>query len=216
MKTNVYVDGYNLYYGAVKGTPYRWLDLGTLCQVALPKNQINRLRYFTARVASRPADPLQPRRQQVYLRALRTIPNLEFHFGHFLRNVVRMPMVRPPAGGPDTIEVWKTEEKGSDVNLASYLLLDCFDRDCEAAAIISNDSDLAEPIRLARKRFGIKVVVLHPACAPLASGKRQRVSIELKKAASKSILITEDMLKQSQFASPLIDQVGSFTKPATW
>ncbi len=26
VKTNFYIDGFNLYYGAVKGTPYKWLD----------------------------------------------------------------------------------------------------------------------------------------------------------------------------------------------
>jgi 6-hydroxy-3-succinoylpyridine 3-monooxygenase len=27
LRTRVYVDGYNLYYGCLKGTPYKWLDL---------------------------------------------------------------------------------------------------------------------------------------------------------------------------------------------
>ena len=26
MRTSIYIDGFNLYYGAVKGTPYKWLD----------------------------------------------------------------------------------------------------------------------------------------------------------------------------------------------
>ena len=48
MKTNVYIDGFNLYYGAVKGTPHKWLDLAALCTRLFPRNQINRIRYFTA------------------------------------------------------------------------------------------------------------------------------------------------------------------------
>jgi hypothetical protein len=51
MLTNVYVDGFNLYYGCLKGTPYKWLDLGALCQVLLPPNKIQRIRYFTPRSA---------------------------------------------------------------------------------------------------------------------------------------------------------------------
>jgi hypothetical protein len=39
MATNVYVDAFNLYYGCLKGTPYRWLDLGTLCTRLLPKDR---------------------------------------------------------------------------------------------------------------------------------------------------------------------------------
>jgi len=74
MATNVYVDAFNLYYGCLKGTPYRWLDLGTLCTRLLPKDPINRIRYFTATVSARPDNPDAPQRQQVYLRALETVP----------------------------------------------------------------------------------------------------------------------------------------------
>jgi hypothetical protein len=35
MRTIVYIDGFNLYYGAVKGTPYKWLDLKSVCQKLL-------------------------------------------------------------------------------------------------------------------------------------------------------------------------------------
>ena len=54
-----------------------------------------------------------------------------------------------PATGAKTVQVMKSEEKGSDVNIASYLLVDAFDDDYEAAVVVSNDSDLAEPIRRA-------------------------------------------------------------------
>lgn len=60
MRTNVYVHGFNLYYGCLKGTRYRWLDLETLCERLLPRHQIQRLRYFTARVAARPNKPHDP------------------------------------------------------------------------------------------------------------------------------------------------------------
>ena len=56
-KANVYVDGFNLYYGCLKGTEYRWLDLGAFCQKLIPSNPINRIRYFTARISARPLDP---------------------------------------------------------------------------------------------------------------------------------------------------------------
>jgi len=87
----VYVDGFNLYYGAVKGTPYKWLDISRMVQLLLPRNQVLKIKYFTAKVHSRPQDPAQPLRQQIYLRALRTIPNLEIILGHFLSHEVLMP-----------------------------------------------------------------------------------------------------------------------------
>jgi len=41
MKVNIYVDGFNLYYGAVKGTPYRWLNIAAMCRLLLPRNNIH-------------------------------------------------------------------------------------------------------------------------------------------------------------------------------
>jgi len=133
-RANVYVDGFNLYYGSVKNTPLKWLDLSRLASLLLPSGtQIHRIRYYTARASGRPADPDAPTRQQIYLRALRTIPNLTISYGHFLKWEVSMPLVKPVPGGPTTVRVIKTEEKGSDVNLACHLLLDALRKDCDTA-----------------------------------------------------------------------------------
>ena len=52
MRAIVYIDSFNLYYGAVKGTPHKWLDLKHLCQKLLePHNRIVAIKYFTARVS---------------------------------------------------------------------------------------------------------------------------------------------------------------------
>ena len=140
MKTNVYVDGFNLYYRAVKNTPFKWLDLSKLCQLLVPSHQLNRIRYFTALVQPRPGDPQQPRRQLTYIRALETIPNLSVHRGQFKQRQNRLPLLNPIAGLPSYVEVKYYDEKGSDVNLATYLLVDGFERDYEQAVVISNDS----------------------------------------------------------------------------
>lgn len=120
-KTYVYIGGgFNLYYGCLKRTPYKWLDLAKLSHALLPGDTIERIKYFTARVSARPYNPSAPIDQQVYLRALRTIPNLEVIFGHFLTHSVLMTLTDVvPAK-----RVWvdKTEEKGSDVNLAAHLV----------------------------------------------------------------------------------------------
>jgi len=76
--TNIYIDGFNLFYGALRRTPYRWLNLETLCQLLLPKNTLGQIKYFTALVSARPNDPDQPVRQQLYLRALGTVPRFPF------------------------------------------------------------------------------------------------------------------------------------------
>jgi hypothetical protein len=52
------------------------------------------------------------------------------------------------------VSIIEEEEKGSDVNLASYLLVDGFAGEYDIAIVVSNDSDLAEPIRLVRSILG--------------------------------------------------------------
>ena len=74
MRTKVHVDGFNLYYGALKGTPFRWLDPVRLSSLLLPREcAIDRLRYFTARVSGE-VDPGAPARQRIYMKALATLP----------------------------------------------------------------------------------------------------------------------------------------------
>lgn len=142
MTTHVYIDGFNLYYRALKNTQYKWLDLEKLCAAMLPGASIGRIHYFTAKVKSSAHDPDAGKRQQVYLRALKTLPTVEVHYGHFLESVTRMPSATPP---PNTVKVIKREEKGSDVNLATQLLVDAFRGNADTFVVVTNDSDLKTP-----------------------------------------------------------------------
>lgn len=38
MKTRVYIDGYNLYFGCLKHTPYKWLDLRRLIETLIVRS----------------------------------------------------------------------------------------------------------------------------------------------------------------------------------
>jgi uncharacterized LabA/DUF88 family protein len=211
IRTNVYVDGFNLYYGAVRNTPYRWLDLQKLSQGLLKSRyEVNRIRYFTARVTPRPSDASVTERQSTFLRALSTIPALSIHLGLFLTSQT----VMPKADGTGFVRVLKTEEKGSDVNLASFLLLDAFDGDYEAALLISNDSDLVLPIEEARRRFAVTIGV---ACPVYARGRWP--NRELVAAADFNVNITRKrrkLLRESQFPEELSDSQGTFRKPLAW
>ena len=53
--TNVYIDGFNLYYRALKDTPFRWLDLRKLAEILFPQDTIHRVCYFTARYSTCPS-----------------------------------------------------------------------------------------------------------------------------------------------------------------
>lgn len=207
MITNVYIDGFNFYYGALRKTPHRWVDPNRLCQLLLPKNTIGEIKYFTALVSARPNDPDQPVRQQLYLRALATLPNVSVHFGHFLAHEVTMPLVVPPGHPQKYVKVIKTEEKGSDVNLATHLLHDAHMGKFDIAVVVSNDSDLLAPIKIVRQELHKQVGILNPHKNP-----------------SRAILPHIDFIKQirqgalaaAQFPASLTDAKGRFTKPAVW
>ncbi len=191
----------------MRGTPYRWLDIGKLMRLLLPNHQIGRIRYFTALVSSRPDDPTQAQRQQAYLRALQTIPNMTLHYGHLLAKTKRRPLAHQPSGGLRIVEVLDTEEKGSDVNLASHLLMDGFEEDYEMAVVVSNDSDLQLPISMTRTKLGKPVGVFDPS---------RRRSFELHGAASWYRPLRRGPLGASQFPDTLSDAQGTIAKPAGW
>lgn len=209
MRTRVYVDGYNLYYACLKRSPHKWLNIHDLAVRRLPQNQIDKVRYFTARVSARPHDLTQPQRQETYLRALATVPEVEIHFGHFLTHEVGMPdAIAWAAGTYQSVRVIKTEEKGSDVNLATHLLMDAFDDLFDVAVVVSNDSDLAEPMRLVKQRFGKGVGIL--------CHRTTRVSGKLRPLTDFVRSFHSGALAASQFPAQLNDANGSFSKPPTW
>ncbi|MBC7879420.1 MAG: NYN domain-containing protein [Anaerolineales bacterium] len=204
MKTNIYIDGFNFYYGCIKGTPYHWLDIGKMCSLLLPNDQIHRIKYFTALVEARLNDPDQPVRQRTFLRALQTIPNLEIILGTFLSHEVKMPL--SPIGS-GYAKVIKTEEKGSDVNIATHLLMDGFKNDYELAVVVSNDSDLLMPIQVVTQEFGKPVGLLNPQKHP---------SVALLPYVQFIKKIRGSVLKNSLFPDMMSDKDGEFSKPIDW
>ena len=211
MRTNIYVDGFNLYYGLKRyerqGKRYKWLDLDALCRHELPNDTIHRIRYFTALVQPRPGNPNQGARQQTYLRALATLPHLSVDYGIFLTSVIWMLRHNAPAGTSPMVQVVKTEEKGSDVNIATRLLSDAYTGDFELAVVISNDSDLVMPIEVVRRQLKLPVGVLNP---------NERFSNALKRAATFYRPISEAGLASSQLPPVLTDSRGRITKPPGW
>lgn len=172
-RTLVYIDGFNLYYRALKGTAHKWLNIDALAQAVLPTaNQVVGIKYYTARVSGR-TDPTAPARQHAYLRALESLPLVSIYYGSFLANKKWSGLVQPPefrpitslaAGAPvpQVVYVWKTEEKGSDVNLGVHLVRDAFTGAFDEAAVLTNDTDLVEPIRIVTQEAGLPVTLLTP------------------------------------------------------
>jgi uncharacterized LabA/DUF88 family protein len=117
-----------------------------------------------------------------------------------------MPLAQPGRGAR-TVEVVKTEEKGSDVNLATYLLLDAFKGDCDVAVVISNDSDLKLPIEVAQRELGLRVGVVNPHAASRRSRALQPTFFKQ---------IRSSALAACQFPTVLADVRGEIRKPARW
>ena len=113
----------------------------------------------------------------------------------------------PSGSGPNVVEILDTEEKGSDVNLATYLLLDGFEEDYEMAVVISNDSDLKLPIQKLRTRLGKQVGVFDP---------NPHRNFDLHNAASWYRPLRKGPLSASLFPPTLSDSEGTITKPANW
>jgi uncharacterized LabA/DUF88 family protein len=185
MRVGVYVDGFNLYYGGRsmfgRGTQgWKWLDLRALSARLVGARRdwagatIERVAYCTARVDGL-ANPSNPLDQDVYLRALIASGSVDvIEFGYYVTRVKRGALARSRGGAieyvdqfgaqlsagarPVVVGVAQREEKGSDVNVAAHLLLDCFSDAVDAAIVISNDSDLAFAVQAARTKVPVGVV----------------------------------------------------------
>ena len=257
MRTRVYVDGFNLYYGALKGTQFKWLNPVELARRVLPAGYVvDKLLYFTARLSGGP-DQGAPARQHAYIAALRTLPEVELHFGRFLAKPVWRPLVNLPVAyrqinapqpvtlpaGDHTVagpqiqtlpvgsypargverkkqrdatpllpnaviaEFHTMIEKGSDVNLATYLLNDAWNERFEAAAVISNDTDLVTPIRMVTAERKKTVFIVCPT-------RGQPVAPKLLEVASEERYIRSKTLKTVQFPDRLPGT--KISKPAGW
>ena len=187
MRTYIYIDGFNFYYGAVKDTAYKWLDFNSLFTRQLgPAHQILSIKYFTALVSGK-LDPHQPLRQKTFLRALQKhIPIIEIYYGHFLSHEIYAPLANPSKTRKFE-KIIKTEEKGSDVNLAVQLLNDAWMNRYDCAVVVSNDSDIAEALKLVKNQHNKKIGLVFP---------------DIKK--SRKRYPSKELMKYSDFIKPTI------------
>jgi len=232
---NAYVDGFNLYKGALESRPHlKWLNLPDFCQSRRPDMELGSVYYFTARIKRRFVNDLAPERQNAYLRVLANqgVQVVEGQFRkdeNWLRLVKseRENVIQPPLASvfgltqrlidssfkranPDLPKsfVWEYGEKGSDVNLASHLLRDAFLNSLEAALVISGDSDLATPIRMSRD-YGVNVKVVIPN-KNVASDALRRVSTHIEE------LHISDLGDFQLPRSFITQKGGNIVRPESW
>jgi uncharacterized LabA/DUF88 family protein len=195
-RTSVYVDGFNLYYGALKGTPYRWFDFVTAVAQLLPlDHEVMAVKYFTARAKPTKRDPRVAERQNVYLRALSTThSHLRIIEGRFLIILGEKP-----------------SEKGSDVNLAIHLVNDAWLNVYDVAVVVSNDADLAGAISMVTQERKKPVCLIPPISNP-----DRKMSHPLQQSATFIKNFRKSTLAECQLPNPVTKGGLILHKPKEW
>lgn len=205
-RTAVYIDGFNLYYGALKGTQYKWLDLDRYFRLLRPNDDLQCIRYFTAMVNG----PTKPN-QETYLKALATTPMVTAILGKFKNKRIKCTL---PGCSYSGSRFFKTpEEKRTDVNIAVYMLDDAYQDVCDHLLLISGDSDLVPAVRTISMRFPAKPITVYvPARDPTRGS-----AVELRTAAHRNRDLPLNLLPHAQFPSTIPDGMGGIlSKPASW
>jgi len=204
MRTIIYIDGLNLYKGALEHTPYKWLNLGAFCEKLLPRNEINCINYFTALVEMREKDRNQRQRQIIYLRALETVPDLLIFRGYFKREIKNLPL----ADRPGFEKVIKVTEKATDVKIATQLVHNAHQDKFDVAVLISDDSDLYPALHIVKNKLGKTTGIVSPQGKP---------SNLLSSVANFTRKVRPQALMQCQFPDMLEDSEGRIIrKPSAW
>jgi hypothetical protein len=202
----IYIDGFNLYYGAVRGGPYKWLNLQRLFEMIRPHDEIQAIRYFTALI-----NGPHHRHQLTYLQALETLPLVETILGRFKIKQVTCAVSACRFGGPRKFPV--PEEKRTDVNIGIRMLDDAYQDACDRFILVTGDSDLVPAIHTIKDRFPRKKVFVYVPTRTRVRG----AAVELRSAADKSRHLPLEKLPQAQFPPTIPDANGGMIcKPADW
>lgn len=186
LRTRIYIDGYNFYYGCLRGTPHKWLDLLPLFEnhilpSALVKDGDGQIRqsvllptpsikFFTAKIiesVARATDSVSS--QARYHTALRKLYDgrIELVEGYYAVNKMKVKVVdadepnRPPRECQE-VQAWKVEEKQSDVDLALQVYHDAFTGQIDHAVIVTNDTDIAPALAMIRAHTQVLMGVVVP------------------------------------------------------
>ncbi len=209
LRTIVYVDGFNLYYGAVKGTPHKWLDLQRFFALLRPDDVIEKIRYFSALI-----DGPHRVHQEAYLSALKTCPCVEITLGKF--KTKRVECRNPHCLTPGRRFFEMQEEKRTDVNIAVFMLDDAYQDRCEQLILVSGDSDLVPPVQMIKCRFNAKRIGVYVPHRHLA-GSFRGFAVELRKTAHFNRALPLNLLPVAQFPRTIPDGLGGIiSKPAAW
>ncbi|WP_416426758.1 DUF2384 domain-containing protein [Pseudomonas sp. App30] len=202
LRTRIYIDGYNLYYGCLRNTAFKWLDPIALCEqhilpsILAPDDLLRprswvllpapSLKFFTARIIESVAsDPDSVSSQARYHSALRKLhgTRIELIEGYYAVNPMKVRLIcaTQPKRLPkdcDTGLAWKVEEKQSDVNLALHAYHDALTGTVDQVVVVTNDTDLAPALEMIRANTSVRVGLVIPT-----TGHHRHPNSELVKLA---------------------------------
>jgi uncharacterized LabA/DUF88 family protein len=229
LRTACFVDGYNLFYGLLAGTPYKWLDLPSILahiiRVEDPANKLQDVSFFTTGVMPTLATrgTLSKEAQDTYLRALKTQGVAVFYGRHQLepRFAPRFVDKDIPASRADQIGIWKLEEKETDVHIAismyrlaaRQMVLPPEDR-IEHIVLVSADTDMTPALRAVREDFPeIRLGVI----LPHREGTKRTVPGSLKQHTHwMRHVVTDSELEANQFPARIPTRKKPIDKPEYW
>ena len=233
LRTRIYIDGYNLYYGCLKGTSYKWLDLLTLFErhilpsILLPGSVRSGaiellplgIKFFTAKILEKAAKASDSVSSQArYHTALRKVHEgrIELIEGYYslIESKAKIVDAEDPDKWPrdcQGILVWKLEEKQSDVNLALQAYHDAITGQVDQVVIVTNDTDIAPALQLIRAHTSVTIGLVIP------TRNRERVpNTELANLAHwVRSHITDDELAASQLPRVIPGRRPTI-KPESW
>jgi len=231
MKVGVYVDGYNLYYGRLRGTPFKWLDLVQLIEAILARRSQNEsldcVHLFTAHALATFAShgDASVEAQSAYHRALAAKYGERFKLTYgkhsFDRNGSLLPEFVPDQAYDRTrrVRVWHLEEKKTDVNLAIRMYRDAVQGRFDRIILVSNDSDAEPALQAIREDFPhIMIGVIVPIKPPKdTADQARRVSGSLSKLADWVVKnLTDRQLQDAQLPPHVPTNKKAIRKPAHW
>jgi uncharacterized LabA/DUF88 family protein len=219
MRTIVYIDGYNFYFGVLRNTAYKWLDIASLvkhiCHVQNPQLEVIAVKFFTAPVITRVAtqgDKALHSQDSYHKALLNSHPQtLEIIKGYYILEKGNPPRYKNPIDKQDRVEVWRLEEKQTDVNIALQLYRDATFKHCEHGVLVSSDSDLVPALAFLKQDFpDYPIGLILPRRESSTSEQRPPNSSLSDLANWTRSYILDDELKRFQ----LPDKVPTKKKPA--
>ena len=230
LRTRVYIDGYNLYYGCLKRSVHKWLDPRALIECILPtilyeqngepvryRLQTPAIKYFTAPILEAFAKSDDSTACQSHYHAA-----LEGRLQDEIQIIKGYHDARPArahrweegkaARECDKVEIWKLEEKQSDVALALHAYSDAIRKNVDQIIVFTNDTDFAPAIRMIRDHTSVIVGLIAPIRL-----KRGTVNAGIEKHAhwTRKHILDEEFAR-SQLPHMVRSRSSVIHKPITW